>query len=268
MSGHDPIGMTSDPVHTRLAAWQAQIRAAMASQRLDLPFATCVITDDLPDVWDLNLLSVTAPVPPALLLRSIEKIAESAQWAHRRIEIDDPGVAARLRAPLVDAGYSEQRLVTMALADHRRVAGDAQPTAVVDIEQQRDLGRAVTAQEPWADSDELLDQMTERERRLAHVAGGQAIIAPPDAPVSRCLLLTDGVLAEIDAVATLTAHRGRGWSRAVVQRAISAARDLDVDDIVLVADDDDWPMAWYERLGFAQVGHSFAYQRVPEQRRP
>ncbi|MBW3605277.1 MAG: GNAT family N-acetyltransferase [Actinobacteria bacterium] len=263
-----PRGSAADSpgeVHDRLLRWHGQVRAAIASQRLDLPFARVFITDDLPEVYDLNLVAVTTQVPPAVLLRSVERIAVTAQWEHRRVEIDDPAVAATLRAPLIDAGYAEQRFVTMALTGPSELGDDLIPsTAVVAIAAQRDLGRRLIAEEPWADSEALIDQMTDREHRLGRVAGGRAVIAPPDDPVSRCLLLVSDGLAEIDTVSTLDTHRGQGWSRAVMRRAIDAARDLGAEDVVLVADADDWPRAWYRRLGFREVGRSFAYLRAPE----
>lgn len=252
-------------MHDRLLRWHARVRAAITSQRLDLPFATVFITDNLPGVYDLNVVAVTSQVPPELLLRSVERIATTAQWEHRRVEIGDPAVAAPLRAPLVDAGYSEQAFVTMALKGSSELGDDTtRSTAVVDIAAQRDLGRRLTAEEPWANSEALLDQMAEREQRLGRVAGARAVIAPPDDPVSRCLLLVADGLAEIDAVSTLDSHRGQGWSGAVIRRGIAAARDLGAEDIALVADADDWPRAWYRRLGFREVGRSFAYLRTPE----
>lgn len=261
--------MTDDAaLHDRVTGWHLRVRTAIASQRLDLPFAVCVIADDLPAVFDLNLMIVTTHVPPAVLLRSIEQVARTAGWSHRRIEVDAAAVADRLREPLIAAGYTEERLVTMALSDGavpQAVDGQRapRPTAVVDIDAHPRLARAVSAQGPWADSDELVDQMLERERRLAGVTGCRVVVAPADAPVSRCLLLRDDGLAEIDAVSTLLDHRGQRWSDAVVRRAIAEARAHGAQQIVLVADDDDWPMTWYRRLGFRVVGRSSAFRRDP-----
>jgi len=253
-------------LHERVTGWQLRVRAAMASQRLDLPFAVCVITADLPELHDLNFMRVISHVPPALLLRSIEQVAGTAGWRHRQIEVDSPAIADRLRGPLTDAGYTEERFVTMALARTPPAEAPADaPTSVVAIDAQVALAREVTAQQPWADGDEVVEQMLERERRLARVAGGRVVVAPPGTPVSRCLLLQEhrGGLVEIDAVSTLADHRGQGWSGAVVRRAIAEARASGAEHVVLVADDADWPKAWYLRLGFATVGRSWAFRRHP-----
>lgn len=114
--------------------------------------------------------------------------------------------------------------------------------------------------------DQLLDQFEERERRLGQIAAARTVVAPPDAPVSRCLLLTDGDIAEIDEVATLSPYRRRGWSSAVVQRAIQLAHDDGLEPVMLVAGDEDWPKGWYARLGFRAVGRFSQFRRWPEDR--
>lgn len=255
-------------VHDRLMAWHTELRAAAAGQRLDLPFAVGIISEDLGSVYDLNVLVVTSAVPPHVLLRSVERLATSAGWHHRRIEIDDPAVADRLRPALVDAGYVEERFATMRLDAPASAAGSDpatgdRPTASVAIDEQLDLAHSFTSQEPWARTREIVEQMVERERRLGALTGGRAVVAPPDQPVSRGLLLTDPArgLVEIDAVSTLSEARGQGWSRAVMARAIDDGRAVAGADIVLVADADDWPLRWYERLGFTTVGRSSAFRR-------
>lgn len=250
-------------VHQRFIRWQLRVGLALASRRLDLPFATYLISDDLPDVYDANRMELQRMAPPALVLQSMERVARSVGWSHRRIVTADETLTRHVREPLLAAGYDEQRLVTMALRN-APAAVDTAGVAVVDVAEQLDLARTLNAAQPWGHGDDLLDQFAAYERRLAAVTGGRAVIAPADAPVSRCLLLTDGDgLYEIDAVSTLASRRGQGWSRAVVQRAIAEARRHAARHVVLVADDDDWPRSWYERLGFTTVGRFSSFQRLP-----
>lgn len=268
MSGRGDAASRLAEVHRRLLRSQTRVRMAIAAQRLDLPFATCVITGDLPDVFDLNLMIVTAAVPPHVLLRSIELVSGDAGWNHRRIEIDDPALAAQLRSPLLAAGYTEERLVTMVLTDAPSGEPVGRPAAVVAVDAQLDLTRATTAEQPWAATSAMVEQFVEREQRLARVAGARAVVAPPDDPVSRCLLFLYDGLAEIDAVDTLEAHRRQGWSTAVMRCAIAEATRRGAGDIALIADADNWPATWYARLGFREAGRSLTYQRAPEARHP
>lgn len=248
-----------------MRAWQRRQRIGMATQVLDLPFATVVMTDDLPAVWDQNLMVVTSRVPAPLLLRSADRVADSAGWRHRRIEVDDHAIAATLADPLRAAGYTEQRFVTMVLtgAWSRDAESDGRATDIVAVDEHSGLTRALLAEQPWADTDGLIEQFVRREHRLAAVADARAVVAPPDAPVGRCLLLTDGALFEVDAVETLTAHRGRGIAAAVLRRAVDEAVTAGAEVVALTADEGDWTLGWYERSGFEIVGRTHVFQRAP-----
>jgi GNAT superfamily N-acetyltransferase len=63
-----------------------------------------------------------------------------------------------------------------------------------------------------------------------------------------------GWTGEIDAVATLSAFRGKGYADALMAAAIEAAAAHGCTHVVLSALLDDWPRAWYARLGFQEVG--------------
>jgi ribosomal protein S18 acetylase RimI-like enzyme len=252
-----------DALHRSLHTASDRLRGRMATQRLDLPFAVCLLNDDLPGVHDNNVVLVTGQVPPAVLLRAVERLAATAGWQHRRIEVDDAAVEQRLRAPLLDAGYELERYVTMVLDAPPPTSPGAAKAAIVDVADQTALSRALLREQPWASGDDLLDQFSRREQLLARHAGARVAVAPTDRPVSRALLLRHGDVVEIDDVATLAEHRERGWSRAVLDRAIAHARETGASDIVLVADVDDWPRRWYARLGFREIGRSAAFVRSP-----
>ena len=66
----------------------------------------------------------------------------------------------------------------------------------------------------------------------------------------------------MEAVATLPAHRGRGYASAscsAVGEALAAGHDL----IFLTALVDDWPKELYARLGFEEVGQTWSFLRAP-----
>jgi predicted GNAT family acetyltransferase len=63
-----------------------------------------------------------------------------------------------------------------------------------------------------------------------------------------------GWTGEIDAVATLKSFRGKGYAAALMAAAVTAATDSGCSHVVLSALADDWPRAWYARLGFVEVG--------------
>ncbi|HSK91268.1 MAG TPA: GNAT family N-acetyltransferase [Euzebyales bacterium] len=251
-----------DALHHRTIDFERRVRAALATTACPLPFGRVVISDDFTAIYDQNLIEIDSAAPPHEVRDTIERVASDLAWQHRNVEITSPAIADQVRATLLAAGYREQCNITMAL-DARHCPTPAPvtaPAAVVDVGAQLPLARALLAEQPSITGDVVLDQFEQRERRLADVAGARAVVAPPDAPVSRCLVLTDGAIADIDAVGTLSAHRAQGWSTAVMWRAMELAR-ADGLDTVLVADDDDWPRSWYERLGFREIGRSAQFQR-------
>jgi RimJ/RimL family protein N-acetyltransferase len=80
--------------------------------------------------------------------------------------------------------------------------------------------------------------------------------------VAYCQLFDDGRTAQIEDVNTLTAHRGRGLGRAVVQRALDEAK-LNCNLVFLEALADDWPKELYARLGFDIIDTRQLFLRTP-----
>jgi ribosomal protein S18 acetylase RimI-like enzyme len=237
-------------------------RAAMGADEVDLGFASVLVTADLPLVFDQNVVWVRQAAEPALVRGAVEDLAEQAGWQHRTIEVTDERIAERLRPGLVAAGYVESHNVTMVLGDDHPAPPDGSDATVVEIGQQQELARRLLTEEPWATNDAVLDQFAERERRLAGVADGQAVVAPPTEPVSRALLLRDGGFFEIDSVMTLSERQGEGWSTAVMGRALRVGVESG-RPVVLVADEQGWPIGWYERLGFRRAGVLTLFRRWP-----
>jgi ribosomal protein S18 acetylase RimI-like enzyme len=99
----------------------------------------------------------------------------------------------------------------------------------------------------------LLSAQAVRARFFAVVVDGQ-VVAYAD-------LYDDGRTAQIEDVATLDQHRGRGYASALVLRALDEARQSGCDLVFLVSDEDDWPKALYRRLGFDDLGRYVKFIR-------
>lgn len=251
------------PLHRRTVEFEQRDRAAIATRVEPLPFGVTIITDDLPDLYDNNLVQIDTAAPAPEVLEAVEAVGRRLGWRHRSVEVADSAIAEPLANVFRSAGYLTDDLVTMALLDAPQIdqVADLHAAKVVDVGEHHQLAEAIAAEQFSVSTRDFLEQLAERERRLARVAGARVVIAPPDDPVSRCLVFTDGEIVEIDAVATLEAHRGRGWSGAVMRRAIALAERRPV---VLIADEDAWPRQWYARLGFRPVGRSVNFRRWPD----
>ena len=71
---------------------------------------------------------------------------------------------------------------------------------------------------------------------------------------------SEGEVAQLETVETLPEFRQRGFARAMLSAALAAAADYGV--IFLVADADDWPQHFYQRLGFDPVGFESRFLRL------
>jgi GNAT superfamily N-acetyltransferase len=63
-----------------------------------------------------------------------------------------------------------------------------------------------------------------------------------------------GDIAELDALATLASHRGRGYATALFAAGIDLAEQAGAELVLLTALADDWPRHWYTRLGWQDLG--------------
>jgi len=78
-----------------------------------------------------------------------------------------------------------------------------------------------------------------------------------------CELYVHDRVAQVEHVDTLEEFRGRGIASSLVLRAVSEARTVGADLVCIDADLDDWPINLYRRLGFVDLGCSWAFTKPP-----
>lgn len=61
------------------------------------------------------------------------------------------------------------------------------------------------------------------------------------------------VAARLQEVDVFPAHRGQGFGAALLEGARLHLRSQGVNVLIIGADEDDWPLPWYRRLGFRDV---------------
>ena len=103
-----------------------------------------------------------------------------------------------------------------------------------------------------ADSREV--SMRRRPQILAVIEDG--------VPAAYAQLERDGTAAEITHVYVLPEHRGAGRGTAITRAAIAAAGD--VEDLWIVADDEDRPKQLYARLGFRPAWRMMEFTLMPD----
>ena len=220
-------------------AWAFMRRADAAGETEEaVPLGTAVRDSRVPLRHDSNYLLVERPATPEEIVAELRRLGLPIATI--------PGDA------LSDAPQVAHRGVVMV---HRGPVPQPSQTAVeVGREALEPIRRAQILSYSWgspAVADQLLAAKSLIAERLATrffaaldagevVAAAELYLDPPD--------------AQIEDVLTAPSHRGRGFGTAVVVTALAEAYAAGADFVFLVADGDDWPKDWYERLGFEPVG--------------
>jgi ribosomal protein S18 acetylase RimI-like enzyme len=240
------------------------------AQRVEsLPWGELVLTPSLAKVWDANFAVATHWDGPAdELQRVVEAAQAAAGFAHRRTVLTGEELAERLWPEISRAGWEfASRYLVMV----QRREPDRPPDESIEIlgvgEADWASGRRKMFEvEGQGEDPELVRQLLELDRRLAAVMEVRHLAAIVDGEVaSFTALYREGSVAQIEDVATLPEHRGRGLARAVVLAAAAEARRAGAELVFLVADADDWPQELYVRLGFDPIGCEHVFGRSDRQ---
>jgi len=130
----------------------------------------------------------------------------------------------------------------------------------VDADTLRPFRIQLTRTYPWGTA-EVAEQLAAWKTRIAGDVRFFAVLEDGEPVAATDLYLSDGD-AQVEDVATVEAHRGRGHATAVVQRAVDEAQAAGADFVFLVADSEDWPRHLYGQLGFDVAGGYWKFFRV------
>ena len=255
--------MTADSDRAKLLGRWVQDRT---STRVE-PFrwGSALFNDEIPERFFSNFVRVErslAGVEVVDLLRETERTM--AGLAHRQIQIHDEPDGARVAVDLAAAGYGAERSATLA---HRR-----QPERTYDLGLVEELPhaavrsflvevyrRALPDVEP-----KVVDQFADFRRVVQQSVGTRFFARRIDGAVAgMCELYVHDRVAQVEHVDTLEEFRGRGIASSLVLRAVSEARTVGADLVCIDADLDDWPINLYRRLGFVDLGCSWAFTKPP-----
>lgn len=259
----DPVDPTAE--RERILAFERDLLARTTARTERFAFGTAYLDERFPLRYDSNLLWAEGPlegVTAAELAAECDRVLGGLGLEHRNLVVEDPRAGERLAPGLLELGYDRDRLVTMV---HRRRPDrpGAWPVRELDVEAYLPVVREMLRREPFATSEEVVRQLVEHRRVLAATGARFFVAFAGEVAASRCELYVGPGIAQIEDVGTLPEHRGRGLARAVVLRALDAARAAGAELVFLHADDEDWPKELYRRLGFDELARWCAFDRHP-----
>ena len=213
-------------------------------------------TPSLPRVWVLNRLLVLDPPDGRFTSHELAEraiaLTTGAGGSHARVSMLADGAEVDVVRGFAALGWGVTRnLIMLDSGSHRpgaAAAAELAPSVALD-----DLLDRAHADAFYGADAAAVAQLRELDRRSRARLGGRVFVAPPGDPAAMAELRELDGVGEIDFVQTLTGRRGEGLGRAVFDAALTASRRAN-ELTFLEADAGDWPLRWYERLGFAAVG--------------
>jgi GNAT superfamily N-acetyltransferase len=247
-----------------IAAFERDLLRRTTRRSVAFAWGTAYLDERFPLRWDSNLLWADASlegVRAADIAAECDRVLGDEGLSHRNLLVEDEEAAQRLAPGLAGLGYEWDRLVTMI---QRRAPARVPraPVDEVDVDTYIPIVREALRPEPYATSEDVIDQLAEHRRVLA-VIGARFFVASVDGvAASRCELYVREGIAQVEDVGTVLEHRNRGLGSAVVMRAVDEARAAGADVVFLNADADDWPMELYSRLGFEELARWSGFVRA------
>ena len=238
-------------------------RASTTVKQIDL--GTAYLNSDLSKVWDRNFLWLgpgAAKATAQELIDTTEQVLSEAGVAHRKFLVPAEHLSADTAQDLAGAGWEKSELVTMVLRN-RDVGAKSDQVEEMSPEEFVAFNRVITAE--FSEADEVVDQLVQLGELMATAANARFFVTIDEGkPVASTHLYSDGATAQIEDVGTLEAHRGKGYSKVLMHHVIADAFENGHDTVFLVAETDDWPKDFYERLGFESVGYTLEFKPEEE----
>jgi len=243
----EPTGLPApDDRVARAAGSERRLAERRAAAVVHLDGATAVLDPRIPASYEHNSLWLDAPLAAADLRALADRVL--GRFDHRRVVAEHPLPTG------LGGDLDEERLMVLG-PDVATPPPSTGVEAVTTEVMARLWGPAWRREVPGIGHDAVADLIRREPLNDAHVRVVDLAVLDGDrVPIASTQLRVDGATAEVTAVMTDPAHRGRGLATAVVLDAVRRAREAGCDVIWLHALADDWPRGWYERLGFEDAG--------------
>jgi ribosomal protein S18 acetylase RimI-like enzyme len=243
----------------RARAWRHACHAAVCDSIEPWAHGTVVRASHYPTYYDFNVVRVEQE--PGIGVAELAAFADEALAGldHRRLDFEALEAGESRRRELTAGGWKATRLLWMRHERPLPAGGPEVEVEEVPYEAVEELRLAWHLEDFEGTEYERFSiaarevAMTRRVLVLAVLECGR--------PIGFAQLERAGDGAEVTQVFVHPAHRGRGQGTALTRAAILGAGD--VEDLWIVADDEDRPKELYRRLGFEPAWRSLECLRLP-----
>ncbi len=249
----------------RAFAMEARFDERLCTRRELFAFGTAYFDEHHRDRFVSNFLCADKDLGRSTaeaLLSAADEILGGAGYAHRTVLLRDEAHAAPMAPAFVEAGYSAEPTVLMALRrePHRAPSIDVDE---VPFERARPVIHETYRRDERLEPHHV-EQFTDQHGHYERAVGARFFLGcVGDEAAGVCELWIEGADALVEHVDTLEEFRNRGVARSVVLAAVQAAKDARAERIFIDADDNDWPKELYGRLGFDRLGREWKFIRPP-----
>jgi len=251
----------------RALAFLRALDERRAERREHVPGALVVFAESLPLVHDQNKALAARDVALSdlpSLVSAIEEVQGGGALRHRKIAFDDEAQCSDFAEWFRRRGWRQRPLRLMVHRGPPPAVETAGAAVEVDPHELAPPAHAFAAEEPWGRSPEARRQVVGGDRLTGRAVDERAFAVlrgRDDSIVAYCRLYSRDGVGQIENVTTLSAHRRRGYARALVSLALRES--LAVNDLTfLVAEGADWPRHFYARMGFVDVGGYCEFNRL------
>jgi GNAT superfamily N-acetyltransferase len=246
---------------TRIHRFEREIEMA-GTKDVPSPLGAGVLTPELPLRYDSNYLLLEQPADANEAIAEADRILGTAGYDHRIINTFDDAIGERLRPAFKALGWRTMRHIFM--VQRRQPEKRADASVVVKEVDQSALRpgrtREILAQ-PWG-TPEVAEQILDAKLLIGRRAETRFFAVEVDDEIVSWtdLYVAQGV-AQLEDIATLREHRGKGYASTIVLHAVEEGKKAGADLVFLVADGEDWPKVLYNRLGFDEIGRLYKFAK-------
>ena len=252
----------------RIVSFLHEIEASSATRIEACRWGQAFFNEKFPIKWDMNYVRIDDPeATPEAAAEEVERVQGEAALKHRKVHVDDEALGAKLAPGFADLGWKVTKIVAMARYHLDRTRAKPLPVEEMTDAELRPYMERWDRSNHEIDQAEV-DQLAGARAHLMEAVKGTNFAALIDGDVAGwCEYYTNGDVAQVENVCTFEEYRNRGVASSVVMTGIERAEASGAGLVFLLADEEDWPKALYEKMGFEPVGYIYEFLKTDSKKR-